>query len=130
MSKRTLNTIIGEGSVFRGTFKLNNSIEIKGTFSGNIKSNEDITITRTGKVKTNIKARNVIVAGELEGNIDALSSVTIHETGKVKGDIVSPNLKIDNGAVTYGKVSINEEEGLPSEVKLLENQSFSSKSKK
>lgn len=107
MLNKNLN-IIAENSTFKGTFTLKGSIRIDGNFEGEIISHDDITISATGIVKSNINAEKVVISGELTGNIEARNSVTITSTGRVKGDITSPNLKIEDGAITLGKISIND----------------------
>ena len=108
MANRTVNTIVGEKSSFKGSLNVQNSVEIRGKFEGNIKTKEDILIRKSGRVKTNIRARNILVEGFLDGNIEATSSVVINNEAQVKGDIRSPNLKIEQGAKTFGKIAIDE----------------------
>lgn len=100
--------IIAENSTFKGNFVLSGSIKINGNFEGNIKTEESIIISITGVVKSDINAKTVLIEGELTGNITVTDSVVITSTGKVNGNITSPNLKIEDGAITYGKISINE----------------------
>ena len=102
-----VNSIIGEGSVFEGNFYIHGSLKIDGKFEGEIKTEEQIIIGETGKVKTNIAARRVIVAGTIIGNITATEEVHILETGRVLGDITTPVLKLESGVVLNGKVTIS-----------------------
>ncbi|BBM89542.1 hypothetical protein COTS27_01246 [Spirochaetota bacterium] len=113
MAERTLNTIIAPKCTVKGNLILENSVEIYGTFEGNITTKEDIIIRKGGEVRTDIKARHVIIEGMLTGNIDAAISVMIGAQGKVIGDIKSPHLKLEEGATTIGKISINQEKPTP-----------------
>jgi cytoskeletal protein CcmA (bactofilin family) len=102
----TTNCIIGEGSIFDGRFYVNGSILIEGKFQGDIKTDDQLVVGPTGKVKTDIVARRVTVAGTLIGNISASEEVTLLHTGKVLGNINTPKLTVEPGVITEGKVII------------------------
>jgi len=102
----SLNCIIGEGSVFDGRFYVNGSILIEGKFQGDIKTDDQLTVGPTGKVKTDIIAKRVTVAGTLIGNIVASEEVNLLQSGKVLGNITTPKLTVEPGVVTSGKVTI------------------------
>ena len=100
------NCLIGEGSVFEGRFFVEGSIRIEGKFEGEIKTEDQLIIAPSGKVKTDIVAKRVVVAGTLIGNIKASEEVNLLETGKVLGNIETPKLIVEPGIVSQGKVSI------------------------
>jgi cytoskeletal protein CcmA (bactofilin family) len=102
----TTNCIIGEGSIFEGRFYVNGSIQIEGKFQGDIKTDDQLVVGPTGKVKTDIVARRVTVAGTLIGNIVASEEVSLLHTGKVLGNITTPKLSVEQGVITEGKVTI------------------------
>ncbi len=102
----TANCVIGEGSVFEGRFYVNGSILIEGKFVGDIKTNDQLTIGPTGKVKTDIVARRVTVAGTMIGNIMASEEVSLIQSGRVLGNITTPRLNVEEGVITEGKVTI------------------------
>ena len=52
-----MNSTIGEGSVFEGKFYISGSLKIDGKFEGEIKTDEELVVGETGKVKTNIERR-------------------------------------------------------------------------
>lgn len=103
----TTNCIIGEGSIFEGRFYVNGSIMIEGKFQGDIRTDDQLIVGPTGKVKTDIQARKVTIAGTIIGNISATEEVTLLHTGKVLGNIVTPKLTVEQGVITEGKVTIN-----------------------
>ncbi len=102
----TSNCVIGEGSVFNGRFYVNGSILIEGKFQGDIRTDDQLIVGPTGKVKTDIVARRVTVAGTLIGNITASEEVSLLHTGKVLGNISTPKLIVEPGVVTDGMVTI------------------------
>jgi cytoskeletal protein CcmA (bactofilin family) len=102
----TSNCIIGEGSIFDGRFYVNGSILIEGKFQGDIRTDDQLIVGPTGKVKTDIVARRVTIAGTLIGNIAASEEVSLLHTGKVLGNISTPKLTVEPGVITEGKVTI------------------------
>jgi len=118
-----INSIIGEGSVFEGKFYIQGSLEISGKFEGEIKTEGQIVIGKTGKVKTNIIARKVIVGGTLIGNIKATDEVVLLDTGRILGDVSTPILNIQKGVVVQGKINITG--GQKKETKKIIEESFS-----
>jgi cytoskeletal protein CcmA (bactofilin family) len=102
----TSNCVIGEGSIFDGRFYVNGSILIEGKFQGDIKTDDQLVVGPTGKVKTDIVARRVTIAGTLIGNIVASEEVNLLHTGKVLGNISTPRLTVEPGVITEGKVTI------------------------
>jgi cytoskeletal protein CcmA (bactofilin family) len=118
----TTNCIIGEGSIFDGRFYVNGSILIEGKFQGDIKTDDQLVVGPTGKVKTDIVARRVTVAGTLIGNIIASEEVSLLHTGKVLGNITTPRLSVEPGVITDGKVTITS--GQNDDTKQLIEQSF------
>lgn len=119
------NSTIGEGSVFEGKFYINGSLRIDGKFEGEIKTDEELVIGDTGKVKTNINAKTVIVAGTVIGNIYAEKEVTLLETAKVAGDIETPVLTIQRGVITKGQITITG--GQKSDIKKLIEDNYGEK---
>ncbi len=101
-----MNSTIGAGSVFEGKFYISGSLRIDGKFEGEIKTDNELVVGETGKVKTDIVAKSVVIAGTVIGNITASEEVRLLETAKVLGDIVTPILTIQNGVVSKGNVTI------------------------
>ena len=117
-----LNSLIGEGSVFDGKFYINGSLQVDGRFEGEIKTEDQLIVGRTGKVKTDIVAKRVIVGGTVIGNIDAEEEVTLLSTGRILGNIKAPKVNIEEGVIIEGEVSITG--GQKKEVKRIVEESF------
>ena len=65
------------------------------------------SLGKTGKIKGNITAGEVINQGSVEGNVVAKDKLEISQTGKVKGDVKTGLLKIDIGGVLEGNCNMN-----------------------
>ncbi|MFN3411897.1 MAG: polymer-forming cytoskeletal protein [Exilispira sp.] len=106
-SDSTLNSLIGENSVFEGKFYIAGSLKIDGKFEGEVKTEEELIVGESGKVKTDIYAKRVTVAGVVVGNIDAEEEVKLLSTGKVLGNVTAPKVYIENGVMIKGEVKIH-----------------------
>jgi cytoskeletal protein CcmA (bactofilin family) len=102
-----LNSVIGEGSIFKGKFYINGSLQIDGRFEGEVKTRDHLIVGEMGKVKTDITAKNVTVGGTVIGNIEAEEEVSLLSTGRVLGNIRAPKVNVEEGVVVQGEISIS-----------------------
>ena len=103
----TVNSIIGEGTTFRGDFDLSGLLRIDGAFEGEIVSRGKVLVGRHGSALTRIiKAETVIIGGKVKGDIIASEKVTILSTGQVDGDIETPRLIAEEGVVMNGQIKV------------------------
>ncbi|MCB1146320.1 MAG: polymer-forming cytoskeletal protein [Leptospiraceae bacterium] len=100
------NSVIGEGSIFEGKFYIAGSLRVDGKFEGDIRTEEALVVGETGKVKTNINAKEVHLSGTLIGDIEAKEEVRLSESGRMLGDITTPVLNLSKGVVLKGNVNI------------------------
>ena len=119
-----MNSVIGEGSMFEGKFYIQGSLQIDGRFEGEIKTQDQLVVGETGKVKTDIFAKKVVVGGTIIGNIEAEEDVTLLSTGRVFGNITAPRVSIEEGVVIKGEVSISA--GQKKNIKNVIEESFNS----
>ncbi|EKV57136.1 bactofilin family protein [Brachyspira hampsonii] len=105
--KDIVNSVIGDGSSFKGTFIVKGSFQIDGKFEGELKIDGHLIIGPNGKVKTStIITESITIAGTLIGNIDAQKEVILIETGRVLGNIEAPKIDVGEGAVIQGEMTI------------------------
>ena len=102
-----VNSIIGEGSEFKGEFKINGLLRIDGKFQGTIETNGKVLIGQSGDAVTDIKARLVVVGGNVRGNIFATERVIFLSSGKINGNIITPSLIMEDGVKFEGNCTIN-----------------------
>ena len=119
-----INSVIGEGSMFEGKFYIQGSLQIDGKFEGEIKTQDQLVVGETGKVKTDIFAKKVVVGGTIIGNIEAAEDVILLSTGRVFGNITAPRVNIEEGVVIKGEVSISA--GQKKNIKNVIEESFNS----
>jgi cytoskeletal protein CcmA (bactofilin family) len=98
-----LNCMIGEESRFRGDISVNGSARIDGDFEGSIVATESIIIGKSGVVRADVQARDMVVAGAVAGNLVAHDRVELHAGARVDGDIETRTLTVDEGVTFNGK---------------------------
>ena len=106
----TIETLIGNGSVFTGDIMVSKSLRIDGTLIGNIKEAANVIIGETAKVKGNINANYIVIDGIVEGNITATECIELLSKSKVTGDLTTTILSINEGAIFKGKSLMIEKE--------------------
>lgn len=102
-----LNSLIGEGSEFRGEFKVKELLRIDGYFKGNINTEGKILIGQNGLVESDIHAGIVVVGGTVKGSIHATDRVILLSTCRLYGDVVTESLIVEEGVVFEGRCTIN-----------------------
>ncbi len=105
-SKTSINSFIGPGSFFEGKFYVSGSVRVDGRFEGEVKTEDTLVVGQTGKIKTHIHAKNVVVEGTMIGNIYAQSTVRLEPTGKVLGDITAPTIHMAAGVIAKGSINV------------------------
>jgi cytoskeletal protein CcmA (bactofilin family) len=125
INPNTTDTLIGEGSQFEGRIKSEAGIRVEGHITGDVECSGDVTIGEHGVVKSNIIARNIIIAGSVHGNIMTRGTLKITATGKLYGNTTAASLMIEEGGIFQGaskmeaKAAHNEK--VESEEKLTQN---------
>lgn len=97
-----ISTVFGKDTQFFGDLSFKKSLQINGTFEGEIKSSGFLVIGEGAEVKANIKARTVIVLGTIYGNVEATEKLEIQTKGKIYGNIRTAKLRIADGVVFEG----------------------------
>lgn len=99
-------TILGEDTEFNGTLKFSNTLRIEGRFKGEMHSEGQLIVAKTGVVEAEISVGAIQVDGKIMGNITATDLVELRATAEVHGDITAARLKIDDGVVFVGRADV------------------------
>lgn len=97
---------IGASMHIKGEIRTREQLLVDGEVEGVLESENLVTVGPNGKVKANIKAREVIVYGALRGNVDVTEKIAIREQGSLVGDIKAAGISIDDGAYFKGSIDI------------------------
>ena len=101
--ENSVDTIIGINVVLKGNLRNKGSIQVNGTIEGEVKSDENVNIGETAKIKGPVMAKTIEISGEVKGLVEASEKLELNPTGKVTGDISAKSLIIKQGAVFVGK---------------------------
>jgi len=104
-------TTLGKDTDFEGTLKFKEGLKIEGRFKGDITSDGNLIIGKTGEVNAEIKVGSIIVEGKINGNIEATDLIEFRSTAEMRGDIKASKLKIDEGVVFVGKSDVQASRG-------------------
>lgn len=97
---------IGASMTIKGEIRSREELLVDGEVEGLLESHSLITVGPNGKVKANIKAREVIVFGSVRGNVEVTEKIAIREQGNLVGDIKTAGISIDDGAYFKGSIDI------------------------
>ena len=101
-----INSIIGEGTKFKGDFDLNGLLRIDGDFTGVIRTKVKVLVGKNGRAECTLNAGTVVVGGVLRGEIFSTDKVIILSTGLVLGNITTPRLIIEEGVIFNGSCKV------------------------
>ena len=90
----------------KGEIRSDEELLVDGEVEGIVESGSLLTIGKNGKVRANIRAREVIIFGSVKGNIEALEKLAIRDQGSLVGDIKTAGISIDDGAYFKGSIDI------------------------
>jgi cytoskeletal protein CcmA (bactofilin family) len=98
-----------EDAKIEGDVKAKNLCITFGAVTGNITCQEDITTEGPSLISGNLKAVNIQLAGQVEGKIEATNKLKLCKTAVIHGDIVASLIEVEEGALIYGNVVIQED---------------------
>ncbi|HMB69157.1 MAG TPA: polymer-forming cytoskeletal protein [bacterium] len=95
-------SVIGENSVFEGTFEVTGNLRVDGKFSGTLNVTETVQVGSNGFVDADVKTRNAVVAGTIRGNLNASEKITLQSGSRLEGEMVTSKLVIEEGVSFQG----------------------------
>lgn len=102
---QTLNTIIGRGTIFEGTMKVDNSARIDGVFKGQLSCSGALTISQSGEAYAHLEGRDIYINGIVRGTVRA-EKVRLDSQARFIGDIHTGALSVSEGAVFHGSCAM------------------------
>jgi cytoskeletal protein CcmA (bactofilin family) len=97
---------IGPLMRIKGEIRTQEELLVDGEVEGSMESQSLLTVGTKGKVKANIKAREVVIYGEVQGNVEVSHKIAIRGQGSLIGDVKSAGISIDDGAYFKGSIDI------------------------
>ena len=100
--------VIAPETYIKGIIEAVYMIQIEGVLEGDIRAQDLVHITETGKISGNIEDKTVFIDGEVSGEIVA-DKVEIGEKGKVFANIFSTVFVIQEGGIFEGNKKLKKE---------------------
>ncbi|HKN60540.1 MAG TPA: polymer-forming cytoskeletal protein [Candidatus Acidoferrales bacterium] len=98
---------LGASLEIKGKISGDEDLQIDGKVEGSVALNgQRLTVGRTGKLNSEVWARELVVYGTLMGNIHASDRVEIKKDGSVTGDITTARISVEDGAYFKGRIEI------------------------
>ena len=98
--------VIGPAMNIKGEIHAREQLMVDGEVEGSMQSESQLTVGPNGKIRANIKAREVIIFGSVRGNVEVAEKIAIREQGSLVGDIKAAGISIDDGAYFKGSIDI------------------------
>ena len=98
--------IIGSSMTIKGEISTREELLVDGEVEGSLESHSLLTVGSNGKVRANIRAREVVIFGSVNGNVEVVEKIAIREQGSLVGDIKAAGISIDDGAYFKGSIDI------------------------
>lgn len=105
-----INSIVGEGTRFKGELDLNGLLRIDGDYSGTIRTPGKVLVGKNGRAECTIQAGTVVIGGVVKGNIFSSEKVIVLSTGMIIGNVTTPRLIVETGVILNGTCVITEQE--------------------
>ena len=96
---------IGKAVKITGQIYSKEDLYVDGEVEGTIELQAHrLTIGANGKVRCNIKAREVVVLGNVQGKVDSTDKLEVRKNASVVGDITTVRIVIEDGAYVKGSI--------------------------
>jgi cytoskeletal protein CcmA (bactofilin family) len=103
--------VVAVGAKWKGSLKVDDSVRIDGTFSGEVDTKGTVHVSEGADVDAKIHATFVIISGNFKGEIRCDQRTEMMPRGKVTGEIITKALSIHEGATLDGNVQMTSESG-------------------
>ncbi len=91
-----MNTLLGKGSSFNGSLKVEGGIRVDGQVEGQIEASGTLVLGKEGILKAEIRTKDAIIGGKVIGNITAANKIELQSGAHYSGDIKCRGLIIDS----------------------------------
>src|SRR5205814_10510491 len=85
-------------------------LHVDGEIQGSIELHHRLTVGPNGKIRANVKAKEVIVQGSIQGDVQSADKIIIRDKGSLVGDIKTAGIVIEDGAYFNGSIDITKAE--------------------
>jgi cytoskeletal protein CcmA (bactofilin family) len=121
-----VTAFIGKTTRVRGEIYSEEELYFDGEVEGSLEVRHLLTIGPNGKVKANVKARELVVRGSIQGDVEASDRISIMNGASIVGDVKTAGIVIEDGAYFKGGIDILRPDAKKPESQKLESQKLES----
>ncbi len=97
-----INTLVGQGSSFKGEVVVQGFFRVDGDFQGSITTEGRILISPSGRIKGTLTGRDIVVGGVVKGDLYATERITLLASALVVGNLYAPRILMERGVLVEG----------------------------
>ena len=101
-----VTAFIGKTTRLRGEIYSEEELYLDGEVEGSLEVRHLLTIGPNGKVKANVKAKELVVRGSIQGDVEASDRISIMNGASIVGDVKTAGIVIEDGAYFKGGIDI------------------------
>lgn len=105
-----ITTYVGVDTKIEGTVITKTSLRVDGSIVGGVCADGTVVVSKSGYIKGNVIAQNIVVAGKVDGNLQIKDKTNIEPTGTVIGDISTSRILIDEESTFQGNCNMKRSE--------------------
>ncbi len=103
----TEKSLIGRSLSLEGDISGSEDLTVEGRVQGTINlENNTLVVAPNGRIKADIRVKNINIQGQVSGQIHSTGKVFISEQGRMNGDITARRISIQDGAQFKGSVKM------------------------
>lgn len=104
-------SIIGPGMRVVGDCESEGTLRIEGKVEGSVRAAKAVVVGKEGFVDGDVITQDAVIGGHVAGSITAESRLELQATCSIEGEIRARRIKLEEGGVVNGNVSIGEIKG-------------------
>jgi len=97
-----INTLVGQGSSFKGDVTVHGFFRVDGDFQGSITTEGRILVSPSGRIKGSLSGRDIVVGGVVKGDLYATERITLLASALVVGNLYAPRIRMEEGVLVEG----------------------------
>ncbi len=99
--------VLGPSITIKGTLAGDEDLLIEGRVEGEVSfQKHSVTVGKSGRIKADLKCKNIYVEGQVYGNLYGQEVVVIKTSGKVNGNAVAPRVSLEDGCHFHGSIDM------------------------
>ena len=104
----TIDTLIGQRTLFKGDVEFSGGLRVDGKVNGNIiardENNSTLVLSEMSEVEGNISVPHIIVNGSVRGNIKSTAHIELQPNSRIVGDVHYKGVEMQLGATINGNL--------------------------